>query len=348
MHTQSYQQHSRDGSAAAGNGRVSVVIPAYNASTYLAATLQSVFDQSLRPHEVIVVDDGSSDDTVAIARSFEGVTLISQANGGCAASRNTGTRAASGEFIAYLDADDVWAPDKLALQVAALEEYGRPAFSFTDYRTFDEHGFRKRVSELGRYAEFRKIAGAIRGRERIVIKDNGKTPVLYGTSYIAPASLMVRRADVIKAGGFDETMRLGEDHEFCLRMLSVLPAVVVMKPLLYYRQHAGQGTSKTATSVKAIHFDVARRAAAAPERYPRGDVRFLARTEFLRHYRMAMLHARLGQLNEAAHHFELSLADRWTARASVALIGARIFGSAAGRFAFMTARSLWRARPGRR
>jgi glycosyltransferase involved in cell wall biosynthesis len=333
----------------AAAGRISVVIPAYNAAAFLGPTLETILGQTVRAAEIIVVDDGSTDGTPEIARSFAGVTVIEQSNSGPAAARNRGTLAATGEFIAYLDADDLWAPDKLERQLAALEAFGKPAFSFTDYRMFDASGFRKRTSELGRYEVFRRVARRIKARPpTVVILNRGRRPVLYDTSYIAPSSVLIRRADVLAAGGFDESLRYCEDYEFFLRVFRSLPAVVVMLPLLHYRQHAGQGTSKTATRMRAGHFDVARLAAAQPARYPQGDVRYLARTDYLRHYRLGILHGRLGQFDECVTQLAASLAARWTAPAAVLLAGAKICRSGLGRRAFDAVRAAWRNRPGRR
>jgi hypothetical protein len=305
-------------------------------------------NQTTPAGEIFVVDDGSTDDTVAIARSFAGVTVISQPNGGIAVARNAGAAAASGEYLAFVDGDDLWPPQKLGLQVAALQSYGRPAFSFTDYRMFDEHGFRREASRLLRHSAFRKVAGKTKGRSRIVIADGGKQPVLYDSSYIAPSSLMIRRADFFAVGGFDATLRYCEDYEFCLRCFGAMPAIVLMEPLLFYRQHSGQNTATMPTRVMGGHFDVARRAAATPQRYPRGDVRYLARTDFLRHYRIAITHARYGQFDEAIQGLKRSLAARWTVRAWLALGSARICRSSAGRRAFDLTRALWKRRPGRR
>lgn len=101
----------------------SIVIPAWNASATLRQTLDSVADQQdSGPREVIVVDDGSSDGTVEIARGHASLPrVISKANGGAPSAFNTGIRSARGDILAFLDADDLWTPDKLALQRAALE-----------------------------------------------------------------------------------------------------------------------------------------------------------------------------------------------------------------------------------
>ena len=96
---------------------VSVIIPVYNGQAYLRPTLKSVFAQDYRPLEVIAVDDGSIDRSAEIIRSFPEVVYLYQDNRGHAAARNAGISAANGEFLAFLDADDLWPPDKLNLHL---------------------------------------------------------------------------------------------------------------------------------------------------------------------------------------------------------------------------------------
>jgi GT2 family glycosyltransferase len=330
-----------------GAERVSVIIPAYNAAAFLPATLRSIFAQSSPPGEIIVVDDGSTDDTIAVARSF-GVRVIALTNGGPSAARNAGMRAATGEYVAFLDADDLWAPEKLAMQCAALRAYGRPAFSFTDFRIFDAAGIHERSSGLGHHPAFRAIvkrAAKVNARRDILVAADGKHPVLH-ESYIQPSSVLVRLADARAVGGWDETLRMSEDQEFLLRLFKILPAVGIMQALLLYRRHAAQA-SASAASIRAGYFDVARRIAAAPQRYPAGDARYLARTEFLRYFKLGFVQARVGQFDAAASSFEQSLKARWTLRAGVALLGSRFCRSAAGRRVFVLARAAARRRPGR-
>src|SRR4051812_17019821 len=101
---------------------VSIIIPAYNSERYLRASLQSVLEQTYRDYEVIVVDDGSTDGTKAAVLGVEGsIRYIYQSNQGPSAARNTGIAAARGDFICFLDADDSWTPDKLAIQVEFME-----------------------------------------------------------------------------------------------------------------------------------------------------------------------------------------------------------------------------------
>jgi len=104
-------------------GLISVVIPVYNGERFLKAAVESVLDQDYIRLEVIVVDDGSTDSSGTIARSFDKpVTCISQVNAGLGAARNAGIQASRGEFLAFLDADDLWTSDKLASQVKRLNE----------------------------------------------------------------------------------------------------------------------------------------------------------------------------------------------------------------------------------
>ncbi len=101
---------------------VSVIIPVYNGARYLAEAIESVRAQTFRPLEIIVVDDGSEDDSAAVAQGFAEVRCLPQPHEGAAAARNRGVAVARGEFLAFLDADDLWAPDKLQRQMALMKE----------------------------------------------------------------------------------------------------------------------------------------------------------------------------------------------------------------------------------
>ena len=116
---------------------ISVIIPAYNREVYLVETVQSALDQTLPPSEIIVVDDGSTDRTGEIARSFGGVVrCIRQENQGVAYARNTGVEAARGEWISFLDSDDLWAPGKLEKQMAYLKEHEEIDLIFGQMKPF--------------------------------------------------------------------------------------------------------------------------------------------------------------------------------------------------------------------
>jgi len=119
---------------------VSVIIPVYNGARYLRAALESVFAQTYRHFEVIVVDDGSTDDSGVIAKSFPDVRYIYHANQGVAAARNNGIDAARGEFLAFLDQDDLWTPEKLKVQIDHLLSHSDLGYTLTQQQFFLEPG----------------------------------------------------------------------------------------------------------------------------------------------------------------------------------------------------------------
>lgn len=119
---------------------VSVIIPVYNGARHLGAALESVFAQTYRNFEVIVVDDGSTDDSGLIAQSFPDVSYIHQTNQGVAAARNHGIEAARGEFFAFLDQDDLWTPDKLKLQIDYLLSHPDVGYTLTQQQYFLDQG----------------------------------------------------------------------------------------------------------------------------------------------------------------------------------------------------------------
>jgi len=119
---------------------VSIIIPVYNGARYLRAALESVFAQTYRPFEVIVVDDGSVDDSGVIAQSFPEVRYIRQENQGVAAARNNGIDLARGEFFAFLDQDDLWTPEKLRLQIGHLLSHPDLGYTLTHQQFFLDPG----------------------------------------------------------------------------------------------------------------------------------------------------------------------------------------------------------------
>jgi glycosyltransferase involved in cell wall biosynthesis len=119
---------------------VSVIIPVYNGGRHLRAALESVFAQTYRELEVIVVDDGSVDDSGVIAQSFPEVRYVHQPNQGVAAARNHGLEAARGEFFAFLDQDDLWTPEKLKLQMDYLLSHPDVGYTLTQQKYFLDPG----------------------------------------------------------------------------------------------------------------------------------------------------------------------------------------------------------------
>jgi glycosyltransferase involved in cell wall biosynthesis len=207
---------------------VSVVIPCFNAAAFLAEALRSVLQQNMEGLEVIVVDDGSIDDSVAIARSFSFVRVIEQANLGPAAARNRGVAQAGGRFVAFLDADDVWLPGKLASQLALLEQapdagvvYGDFYFWREDIRTSCTH-----PSEFD-----------------AAVRSGWLYPEILLDSLVCIITAVVRREVFDEIGGFDEQLRTGEDYDFWVRAALRYRCLKVAHPVALYRLHEG-GTTR--------------------------------------------------------------------------------------------------------
>jgi glycosyltransferase involved in cell wall biosynthesis len=250
-----------------GDVPVSVVITAYNSERFVADAIRTVRGQSVRPHEIIFVDDGSSDRTADIATSL-GVTVLTQPNGGSSAARNAGTHAAGAPWIAYLDVDDLWAPEKLELQWTALQQTRAASFSFCEFAIFDEAGIVTPSNLAGRS----DYAGVVRrpvGETTVYAGRASLGRQLFIDDFVLQSSLLVRRDAVLAIGGFDESMQRCEDYEFVLRLVAVADAVVVEQRAVFYRLHGANKSASRHGDLLARN-DIAERIAKNPHRYPAG------------------------------------------------------------------------------
>lgn len=248
---------------------ISVVIPTYNRAALLPEAITSALEQSSAPLEVIVVDDGSQDDTAAAVAPFgSAVRYIRQPNAGVGAARNTGVRAATGEWVAFLDSDDTWERDKLALQLAALGAVPEADWSLTDFTVVDGEG-RPRGDEpwsprvFGCLAEMGTTGRTLFGRrlERRQVDWTGGPiellwgdlfPLLFHGNLGLPSSLMVRREQFQESGGFDPEFRVAEETEFLHRLSARSPVALVMTPLVRYRVAGGPSLINTGDPRPAI------------------------------------------------------------------------------------------------
>jgi glycosyltransferase involved in cell wall biosynthesis len=200
---------------------VSVIIPCYKQAEYLAAAIDSVLAQTYSPIEIIVVNDGSPDDTEKVALGYgDKIIYLTRPNGGVAASRNTGVARARGRYLKFLDADDHLHPEQIAWQMEALA--GREdLLSLTTVRLY-------RDGRPDQYIDHVPIATAL-------LPDLFQDIDWGGTHGWLFPTVLVR-----KAGGFDETLRFAEDWEFFTR-LGWLNAALLVDPRVgcYYRQRAG-------------------------------------------------------------------------------------------------------------
>jgi glycosyltransferase involved in cell wall biosynthesis len=216
------------------NPLVSVVIPAHNAESYLGEAIESVLAQTYAPLETIVVDDGSSDGTAAVAAAFVDVELISQANGGPSAARNRGFAAAAGELVAFHDSDDLMTPDKLEVQIGHLLANPEAGCVLAEQELLIEEG-----AELPFWVEGSKVPTIMPPRP----------PELADEPLVHPMTMVLRRETFERVGGFDESMRAAEDFDWMLRAaeegieIARLPHV-----LLRRRVHPGSLTQDAAAS----------------------------------------------------------------------------------------------------
>jgi glycosyltransferase involved in cell wall biosynthesis len=201
--------------------RVSVVIPSYNCAAWLPETVDSVLAQTYANTEVIVVDDGSTDDTRAVLRPYASrVRILSQPNRGVSAARNAGVIASTGALIAFLDADDVWMPTKVADQVAVLGRRPAMGVCFTNYTEFGdadvEHGFQEGGDKLSR------LAREPLGDDAYLITSERlfEEFLAGGTQPCWTSTVMVRRRCLDRVGLFDEryTRPSVEDMQLWLRL----------------------------------------------------------------------------------------------------------------------------------
>ncbi|HWU70463.1 MAG TPA: glycosyltransferase family A protein [Pseudoxanthomonas sp.] len=224
--------------------KVSIIIPAYEAAAYLAEAIQSALAQTWPDKEVIVVDDGSSDATAAIAASIPGVTCLRQANAGVSHARNTGVRHSSGELVAFLDADDVWDPGKLEAQVRLLERYPDCDLVYSNFVEMPES-----LASPGRPG-----GDGLPRHTRTTDLESSFLHPFFGTS-----TVVVRRAAFDRAGGFDESLPYAEDVDFFLKVLVERPATAMIDAAVVYKRDVQGSLSHDSASGYAKLLEVYRR-----------------------------------------------------------------------------------------
>ena len=213
----------------------SVIIPVYNGATFIAETLRSILGQTVRPFEVIVVNDGSTDDTVSVVGKFgNSVTLITIPNSGVPTARNTGASQAMGNWLAFCDADDLWLPAKLEKQLRLANEAPDIQYVITDFAERTGGGVKNRTHFSWLPKNFwttEQHGSGLVVRESITGKLTTFQP--------AGASTPILKRDFFnRVGGYDPKAKdSAEDTCFHFRCLSVVPFGVVPEVLMHYRQH---------------------------------------------------------------------------------------------------------------
>jgi glycosyltransferase involved in cell wall biosynthesis len=192
--------------------KISVIVPAFNSERYLAETLESILNQSYPPAEVIVVDDGSTDETAAVAKSFApDVTYIYQDNQGIGGARNKGLSSAGGDYFAFLDSDDIWLQDKLALQMAVFNHDPQVDLVYGHVRQFFTPELKEQIEKK-----------------------------LHIPREVMPAHLscamLVRREAFFRVGLYNPYRTVGLDMEWYIQALEKKLNIVMLPDILYLRR----------------------------------------------------------------------------------------------------------------
>jgi len=228
-----------------GDFSVGVVIPAYNIEAYIDRALESVLAQTHKPDEIIVVDDGSTDQTAKIIKRFGSqVKYIYQANGGLSAARNTGINASRSQWIALLDGDDEWLPEKLENQLEILQRNNHLAWISCNHII---HYSANNSQRLMKSPEICK--NLLEGKEYF---ESYLTTTTHKDIWWPPSTMMIKREVFEQAGMFEEGLRFSEDTEMWFRIVYRWPQIgFAPQPLIiYYRDRPGSLSHSTPSKDK--------------------------------------------------------------------------------------------------
>ncbi len=214
---------------------ISVVIPTFNRLIYLERAIKSVLNQTISVNEIIIVDDGSDDGTSEFIHSnYPNLKYIFQSNSGVSAARNTGIKAASSNWIAFLDSDDAWVANKIQKQITELEL--NPEMNFCHSNEI----WIRNGREIKQKNTHKKFGGFICDK-------------CLDKCRISPSTVICRKSLLIKLNGFDEDLAICEDYDLWLRITSDNPVIYIEKPLIIkYGGHQDQ-LSRNSEGIESYH-----------------------------------------------------------------------------------------------
>ncbi|MFY9528189.1 MAG: glycosyltransferase [Candidatus Acidiferrales bacterium] len=285
--------------------RVSVVIPTYNSAAFLEEAIQSVLGQTYSDFEVVVVDDGSTDGTEYVVRSFgDRVSYLKQDNRGVSAARNHGIHKSQGNYVAFLDSDDFWLPGKLAEQIPLLDRDAELGLVYSDWRVTSEKG----VLEPSYLSNLAPASGYVFDE-------------LVRSGFILTSGTVVRRSCLDDVGDFDETLSIAQDYDLWLRICYRWKIALVNKPLVIKRSWDGSLSSnlpKTAAE-RIVSFEKALKN--YPDMTPPSRRR-VRRQLAINYWDVGYDHFDRMLLKEARKNFVLSLTYDWTNRRTLGYLAA--------------------------
>lgn len=228
------------------NPLVTVIIPAYNCEGFIQYSIESVLNQTYKNIELIVVDDGSTDGTRQVVLQYkENINYIEQANGGVSKSRNTGIHHSKGEYIAFLDADDIWDRNKLEIQMICFKKHPDVEMIFSGFRHMKNSRIIQHASYQDTFNFFREYRYSMDEifRSGISFRHGGEQyefywgnidKYLFLGNFILPSSVILRKESLQAVGFFDETFRVAEETDFFLRYSRFNIMGFIKNPLLSY------------------------------------------------------------------------------------------------------------------
>jgi glycosyltransferase involved in cell wall biosynthesis len=207
---------------------ISVIVPAYNAEQTILETITSVQQQTFSDFELIVINDGSTDRTLELLSTVKDhrLKIFSYPNGGVPVARNRGIFQATGDFIAFLDADDLWTPDKLELQLAALQQHPDAGVVYSWAYYMDEKG------------------ESFNADNPIFFAGNVYAQLLVNDFIVSGSNCLIRKQAIESVGEFDPALSCAEDWDYWLRLAAHWPFCVVPKPQIFYRISSNSASSK--------------------------------------------------------------------------------------------------------
>lgn len=262
---------------------VSVIIPAYQNAATIVEAVTSVLNQTMKDVEIIIIDDGSTDNLEDVLRPLvDKIIFLRQENQGSAAARNLGIKNSTGEFVAFLDADDKWFPEKLTLQLALFEKNTKVGLVFGNMKYLYEGNVLSTT--------YFDLIPPLRGK---VFLD------LFAYNFVPTSATMVRRQVLEQVGLFDESFRIVQDYHLWLRIASSWELDYIEAPVTIYRtgtQQISRNLVKAATMLLQVKKDIY---SSYIGMFEGADRKILERGLYDKYLRLAMCHMREAQKEEA-------------------------------------------------
>jgi len=227
--------------------KVSVIIPTYNCAKYLPQAIESILNQTYKDYEIIIVDDGSTDNTKEIISVYQSkIKYIYQDNAGVSKARNTGIQNSTGMYIAFLDADDRWLPFKLELQIKCFEKLPNVDLIFSDFSAIKQNRIIYKsyfYKAFNIFKEFKINLDNIFQNKFQICKNGQNLKVFWGNifktlflgNFILPSTVILKKKALSNVGYFNEKYRVAEETEFFLRFAKYHNMAFIEYPLAQYR-----------------------------------------------------------------------------------------------------------------